>query len=130
MLQCEVIQIKKWCSIRETDKLGKDSLWSNLPSLNQDNLVTQKIYLSTYNLTTLSERHSKSELSSQSCSKSVLFPKQLRGSEVPKFKWLQHCFFCGKDCNINVDQKHPDWWWKSNKCRTFDRGKGKLTFNQ
>ena len=72
--------------------------------------MTQKIYLSTHNLKTHIDRHLKSELSSQSCSKGVLFPKQVRGSEVPKFKWLQHCLFCGKYCKINVDQKHPDWW--------------------
>ena len=128
--EVQSISEKKWCSIREANKLRKDSLCSNLLSLNQDNLVTQKSCLSTYNLKTHIDRHLKSELSSQSCSKDVLSSKQLRRSKVPKFKWLEHCLFCGEDCNINVDQKHPDWWRESNKCGIFDRGKGKITFNQ
>ena len=81
---------KKWFSIRQANKLRKDSLCSNLPSLNQDNLVTHKNCLSMYTLKTHIDRNLKGKLSSQSCSKDFLSPKQQRRSEVPKFKWLQH----------------------------------------
>ena len=125
--EVQSISEKKWCSIQEANKLRKDSLCSNLPSLNQDNLVTHKNCLSTYTLKADIDKRLKSKLSGQSCSKDLLLPKQQRRSEVLKCKWLQHCLFCGEDCDIHVDQKHPDRWRESNKCRTFNRGKGKLS---
>ena len=85
---------------------------------------------STYTSKTHIDRHLKRELSSQSCSRDLLSPKGQRQSEVPKFKWLQHCLFCEKDCNVNVDLKQPDRWRQSDECRTSDRGKGKLTFKE
>ena len=128
--EVQSISQKRLCSIREARKLRKDSLCSNLPSLNQDNLMAQKNCLSTYTSKTHIVRHLKRELSSQSCSRDLLSLKRQRRSEVPKFKWLQHCWFCGEDCNIIVDKKHPDLWRESYECRTSDRGKGKLAFKE
>ena len=90
------ISEKKICSIPKSSKLKQYSLCSNLQSLNQDNLVTHKICLSTYTSKTRIDKHLKRKLSSQSCSRDLLSPKRQRRSEVPKIKWLKHCI-CGDD---------------------------------
>ena len=92
--------------------------------------MAHKNCLSAYTSKNHIDRHLKRELSSQSCSRDLLSPKQQRRSGVPKFKWLQHCLFCGEDFNIIVDKKHPDRWRESYECRTSDREKGKLTFKE
>ena len=71
----ESISEKRLCSIQEENKLRKDSLCSNLPSLNRDNLVAHKNCLSTYTLKTHIDGLLKRELSSQSCSRDLLSPK-------------------------------------------------------
>ena len=56
------ISEKRLCSIREASKLIKDSLCSNVPSLNQDNLVAHKNCLSKYTSKIHIDRHFKENL--------------------------------------------------------------------
>ena len=62
--EVQSISEKRLRSIREASKLRKDSLCSNLPSLNQDNLVVHKNCPSTYTSKTHIDRYLKKELSS------------------------------------------------------------------
>ena len=75
-VEVQSISEKRLCSVQEVNKLRKDSLCSNLPSLNQDNLVAHKNCLSTYTSKTHIDGHLKRELSSRSCSRDLLSPKQ------------------------------------------------------
>ena len=62
--EVQSISEKRLRSIREASKLRKDFLCSNLPSLNQDNLVVHKNCPSTYTSKTHIDRYLKKELSS------------------------------------------------------------------
>ena len=64
---------------------------SNLPSLNQDILVSNKNCLFTYTSKTHTDRHLKRKLSSQSCFRDLLSPKRQRQLEVPEFKCRIAC---------------------------------------
>ena len=55
-------------------------------------------------------------------------PKRQRRCDIPVFIFQQHCLFCGLECNIVKDKKHPHRWRKASLCRTADRGSGKETF--
>ena len=39
-------------------------------------------------------------------------------------------FFCGEECHVNFDRKHPNLWRDSFVFWASDRGKGKLTFKE
>ena len=36
--------------------------------------------------------------------------KRARRSELPKFNFLQHCTYCGEECQVEKDQKNPSRW--------------------
>ena len=44
-------------------------------------------------------------------------PKRARRSEQPKFSFLQHCLFCGENCNVVKDPRHPSRWRSAYSCR-------------
>ena len=44
-------------------------------------------------------------------------PKRARRSEQPTFSLLQHCLFCGKQCDTEKDPKHPGRWRPAYVCR-------------
>ena len=49
--------------------------------------------------------------------------RTLRSSiETPSFIWKQHCLFCGEDCDVHRDKKHPDRWRPAYESHTSDRG--------
>ena len=54
-------------------------------------LVSNKNCLFTYTSMTHTDRHLKTKLSSQSCSRDLLSPKRQRQLEVPKFKYRIAC---------------------------------------
>ena len=37
-------------------------------------------------------------------------PKRARRSEQPKFSFLEHCLFCGQNCSVVKDPRHPGRW--------------------
>ena len=42
--------------------------------------------------------------------------------ETPSFIWKQHYLFCGEDCDVHRDKKHPDGWRPAYESHTSDRG--------
>ena len=44
-------------------------------------------------------------------------PKRTRRSEQPKFSFLRHCLFCGEQCDVEKDFKHPERWHPVYVCR-------------
>ena len=46
------------------------------------------------------------------------------------FDFQQHCLFCGEQCSMEPDPRHPDRWRQAKLCRTADRGKDSKSFKE
>ena len=47
--------------------------------------------------------------------------KRARRSEHLRFNFLQHCIFCGENCEVKRDPKHPSRWKPAYICRQVGR---------
>ena len=56
-------------------------------------------------------------------------PKGQLRSDIPSFRFLEHCLFCGFQCSIEPDLKNPAQWRRAVLCRTADRGSGSKHVN-
>ena len=48
-------------------------------------------------------------------------PKRARRSIQPTFSFIQHCLFCGKQCDTEKDPKHPGRWRPAYVCREGEK---------
>ena len=55
--------------------------------------------------------------------------KRQRRSDISSFRFLEHCLFCGLQCNIEPDLKNPERWRRAVLCGTVDRGSGSKHLN-
>ena len=90
--------LRKNCSIWGASKLRNDSLYSNLQAWSSEH----KSCLSTYTSKAHIDRHLKRKLGSESFSRDLLSLKRKWPSEVPKFKRLLLCLFCGEEYNLHL----------------------------
>lgn len=51
-------------------------------------------------------------------------------SQVPTFKFKENCLFCGEQCELERDKKHPGRWKRAALCRTANAGPSQKTFKQ
>lgn len=52
-------------------------------------------------------------------------PVKLRRSSLPSFNFRQHCIYCGTDCVVVKDKKHPDRWRPAYMIREKQAEEGK-----
>ena len=93
-------------SVQEASIKRKESLNNYLSSLEQSSFVAHKNCFSTYPSKSHIVRHFRKDRSNQRTSKKLWSSKRPTQSEVSMFKWLQHSFFCGIECDININPKH------------------------
>ena len=48
--------------------------------------------------------------------------KKKRRSNLPSFRFDEQCIFCGDECNLSKDKKHPDRWRKAMPCQPRTQG--------
>ena len=48
-------------------------------------------------------------------------PKREKRSELPKFNFLQHCIYCGEECQVEKDPKNPSRWRPAYICTQIVR---------
>ena len=53
--------------------------------------------------------------------------KRARRSEQLKFNFFEHCIFCGEDCQVKKDPKHPSRWKPAYLCRQVNRPEKKMS---
>lgn len=60
-------------------------------------------------------------------------PKRLRYS-LSKFDFVKHCLFCGEECILDKDPKHPERWKPAYLCRstasTSKQGDESISYKQ
>ena len=57
-------------------------------------------------------------------------PKRKKRRETRQFIFKEHCIFCGQDCPLTPNPRHPERWDKASLCRTSDRGDTEKTFKE
>ncbi|KAG0711607.1 hypothetical protein GWK47_020252 [Chionoecetes opilio] len=53
--------------------------------------------------------------------------KRARRSEQLKFNFFEHCIFCGEDCQVKKNPKHPSRWKPAYLCRQVNRPEQKMS---
>jgi hypothetical protein len=100
--------------------------------LSEDDNLTIRCHrncVSSYTSSSHISRHLKRQGKSSARSSSEPSPlKRTRRSEVPGFKLLEHCLFCGEHRVMDHDPRNPSRWRIVRLCRTADRGAEKETF--
>ena len=117
-------------SVKKSSTESQDSLLSSNLLGNVGALHSHKSCLSTYISSTHIQRHLKRK--SFSSSVEILSPPKvsLRSSTKVTFDVNKHCIFCGNECRMTPDPKHPDRWNKATLCRTADRGESNKSFKE
>lgn len=49
---------------------------------------------------------------------------------MPTFKFKENCLFCGEQCELERDKKHPGRWKRAALCRIANTGPSQKTFKQ
>ena len=76
--------------------------------------------VSTYTSNQHLKRH-KCKVLSSDCNPSFRQCKRQRRSLEPVFCFQEHCLFCGEECSVEKDKRHPDRWRRAALCRTASR---------
>ena len=100
-------------SVKKSSTERQDSLLSSNLLGNVGALHSHKSCLSTYTYSTHIQQHFKCKSSSSSVE--ILSPPKvsLRSSTKVTFGFNKHCIFCGNECHMTPDPKHPDRWNKA-----------------
>lgn len=121
----KVIQFSK-----EYDDDLHDKLEENLarnPTLTID---CHRACVSTYTSKLHLSRQKKRQSSENDLGKPSQPSKRQRRSQVPTFNFKENCLFCGEQCELEKDPKHPDRWKRASLCRTASTGPNQKTFKQ
>ena len=103
-----------------------DNFYETL-NLSSDLYYHQNCYLA-YTSTNHINRYLQRKKQNKEGSSSTV--KRSKRSSTAPFDFKKNCLICGEACNVEKDKKHPERWSKNKSflCRTADRGKGKLSF--
>ena len=108
-------------TIIQCSKSYNDDLWIDLDNeLQQDDsysISVHKSCVSVYTNKNNVSRHLKRKGDPCSSSDTGVSPAKTRRSSGPEFKFKHHCLFCGKECDVKRDKKHPHRWRPAYPCR-------------
>ena len=104
----ETVKIK---SKKRTDILHKTL--ATLPPTAE--LMTHEACIKRYNSDDHIDRYLK-RVRKEKAENEPVYKIARRSSCEGSFKWEELCFFCGTECDIEVDKKHPDRWRKAYLC--------------
>ena len=126
------IKAKRIQNIIKCSHLYEDSIHERLQSqFNSDSslvLQAHKVCVEKY----LHSKEVQKALKRHAGNTDVSMPtlKRARRSELPKFNFLQHCIYCGEECQVEKDQKKPSRWRPAYICTQFVRPGHKKSLKQ